>query len=84
MPVISMMMREVDRVSGFCSAEISLLTLKPTSDKNVDAEDSAAAIIPASKRAPRNEGTKFFAAQIITVSDGEIAGLAMLIRPPIP
>ena len=63
---------------------MSLLTLKPIRDKKVDAEDSAAAIIPASKSAPRKVGTRFLAAQIITVSEGEIFGLARLINPPAP
>ena len=63
---------------------MSLLMLKPTRDKKVDAEDRAAAIIPASKRAPKKLGTRFLAAHITTVSDGEIFGLATLIKPPIP
>ena len=62
----------------------SWLTLKPTRDRNVEAEDSAAAMIPATSSAPSTGGTNWVAAQISTVSGGSIAGLARLITPPTP
>ncbi len=47
---------------------MSLLALKPTSDRNVDADDKAAAMKPASINAPRNGGSKFNEAQIVALS----------------
>ena len=83
-PVTNMAIRDALTVNCFLRTTISLLTLKPIRDKNVDAEDSAAAIIPASNIAPRKLGTRFLAAHIMTVSDGESPELARFISPPIP
>ena len=63
---------------------MSLLILKPTRDKKVEAEESAAATIPASNRAPKSVGTRFMEAQMITVSEGVMPGSAKLISPPAP
>ena len=63
---------------------MSLLILKPTRDKKVEAEESAAATIPASNRAPKSVGTRFIEAQMITVSEGVMPGSAKLISPPAP
>ena len=57
---------------------MSLLTLKPTSDKNVVAEDKAAAITPASNIAPISGGIMFIAAQIIVCSLGSMSALLRL------
>ena len=84
MPVTHMAIRDALTVNCVLRTTISLLTLKPMRDKNVDADDSAAAIIPASNIAPRKLGTRFFAAHIMTVSEGEISGFARLINPPMP
>jgi hypothetical protein len=57
-----------------------LLTLKPIRDRNVDAEDRAAATMPARSVAPRNGGTRFCAAHSITVSEGWISAFARLMK----
>ena len=44
----------------------SRLTLKPTNERNVEAEESAAATMPATSNAPKKVGTKWVAAQIKT------------------
>ena len=71
----------VRRSSSFLRATTSLLALKPTSERKVDAEESAAAMMPAKTRAPKKSGTRFLAAQINTVSDGTIFGLTRFTKP---
>ena len=78
------MTRVLDNVIAPLLAGISLLTLKPTSDKKVDADDNAAAIMPANNSAPKISGTSDLAAQIMTVYEGVMSGLARLIKPPAP
>ena len=63
---------------------MSLLTLKPTRDKNVDADDNTAAMIPASIKAPRNSGRSVSEAHIVALSGGSISGLPRLMIPPMP
>ncbi len=57
---------------------MSRLTLKPTSDRKVVAEESAAAVTPARSRAPISGGIKFMAAQIIVCSWGKMSILLRL------
>ena len=59
-PLISVAIRDALTVNCILRTTISLLTLKPIRDRNVDAEDSAAAMIPASNIAPRKLGTRFW------------------------
>ena len=53
----------------------SWLTLKPTSDRNVDAEDKPAASTPQMRSAPSAVGNRFIATQIMVLSGGVISGL---------
>jgi hypothetical protein len=62
--------------------KISLLPLKPTSDKKVEAEDSAAAMIPAISKTPGKVGIRFIAAQISAPSGGSMFGLLRLMAAP--
>ena len=58
-PVTNIVILEDVSVSSFFLWIISLLILNPTKDKNVDADDNAAAIIPAISNAPITLGTRF-------------------------
>jgi hypothetical protein len=58
-PVTNIAILDEVSVSSFSRWIISLLILKPTKDKNVDADDNAAAIIPAISNAPITLGTRF-------------------------
>ena len=79
-----MIFRVVFIVSASGLLPISLLMLNPTNERNVDADDKAAATMPASNRAPNNSGTIVLAAHIKTVSDGVISAFAKFISPPMP
>ena len=61
----------IERVFG----RMSWLRLKPTSDRKVVAEESAAAIRPASNSAPSQVGRMLVAAQIIVLSMGSMSDL---------
>ena len=63
--IVRRLNRKADTSSSFVRCTISLLTLKPTIDRNVVADDNAAATIPAKTTAPSNGGMRFMAAQII-------------------
>ena len=64
------------------SSITSLLIAKPTSVKNVDADDSPAATMPANSIAPKNVGMVFSAAQIIALFDGSMSGFNMAMTGP--
>ena len=53
---------------------ISLLALNPTSDRNVDADERMAAMMPASINAPSNFGIIVNDAQIVALSGGSRVG----------
>ena len=82
--VISMILRVLFTVCANGFLPISLLMLKPTSERNVDADDRAAATIPASRKAPKISGTIDFEAHIRTVSEGLISVFAKFMSPPAP
>ena len=63
---------------------ISLLTLKPTSDRKVEADDSAAAVMPASISAPSASGSIVSDAQTIAPSGGSMPGSRRLMIAPMP
>ena len=79
-PITSM----VKRVTRSCifllfgNLRMSLLTLKPTKDRKVDADDSPAAKMPHTSSAPTMVGTSFMAAQMMTLSAGSMLGLLRL------
>ena len=53
---------------------MSLVALKPISDKKVEADDNPAARIPHTRRTPSKVGMTFTAIQIITLSGGVMSG----------
>ena len=63
------------RASGLLP--MSLLMLNPTSERNVDADDKAAATMPASRNPPNSSGTMVFEAQTLSAKlAGALDGLA--------
>ena len=63
---------------------MSLLTLKPTRDRNVDPDDKAAAVMPASRSAPNASGSMLSEAQIMALSGGSMSGARRLMMLPMP
>jgi len=76
--IIQRLKRNNELSSPLWLGKISLLTLNPTKDKKVVADDKAAAITPASSIAPMSGGIMFNAAHIMVSSWGKISSLLRL------
>ncbi|MOA00429.1 hypothetical protein D3C78_1197880 [compost metagenome] len=65
------------------SSTRSLVALKPISDRKVEQEDSAAAMMPTISMVPSQLSMTFIAAQITAFSGLSMDGLSRLIAAPI-
>ncbi len=82
--IIRRLKRRVFSSSPVLWMPISLLALKPTSDRKVDADDRMAAMMPASINAPSHSGIIVRDAQIDALSGGSRFGSPRLMTAPRP